>query len=86
MNGLTPCRWSFDDTEPHDGFTDGTTWNGWDNIWVTPAVHAAVIEEMAGHGDADMVAMEPVDGLICYAYGYCTQIEDDTPDPMDADM
>ncbi len=82
---LSPCKFSFEDTKTRDGFTDGSTWNGWDNVWVTPEVHAAGLAEMGDHAGDDMLAMVPGDdGLICYAMGYCTTIEDATPDPMDA--
>jgi len=34
---------TFDAERGFDGFTDGTTWNGWDNVWVTPKVRDAIV-------------------------------------------
>lgn len=85
MTTLTPCTWSFwtSDSDPEfPGYSDGTTWNGFDNIYVTPSVHRQVIASLADSFDAwleneetiqDMLAMQPgPDGLISYANGFAT--------------
>jgi hypothetical protein len=45
MKNLKPCRFYFGDDPTYDGFTDGTTWNGFDNVWVTPEVHKQVMAD-----------------------------------------
>jgi len=45
---LRACQftWDFgDDEEPTDGFTDGSVWNGWDNVCVTEKVHKQICED-----------------------------------------
>lgn len=79
MNNLKHCRFYFGDDPTYEGFTDGTTWNGFDNIWVTPEVHKQV---MADHPiedpDNNYWDIEPDDdGLISYAYGFATSIDED---------
>jgi len=82
--GLRKVRWGFDFGPDFDGYTDDTTWNGWLNVWVTPAVHKRVMAMLARGereqpGSAtdtieEMREMKPdLRGLISYAYGYTTQ-------------
>jgi len=76
---LWRCGFTFDDSPTFPGFTDGTTWNGWDNVWVTPETHAAVIAWFKAQGD-DTACFEDLvpedDGLlVSYAYGYCTVVD-----------
>jgi hypothetical protein len=40
---LRPCRFTFDDTPAFDGFDLGSTWNGFDNVSVTPAVRDQIV-------------------------------------------
>jgi len=45
---LRACRFTWDlsdDEEPTDGFTDGSVWNGWDNVCVTEKTHKKLIED-----------------------------------------
>lgn len=87
---LTPCRFYFGDDPTYDGFTDGTTWNGFENIWVTAEVHKEIVERfeadykvMGYKGDELAEAMESFDiepdddGLYSYAYGFATSIDDE---------
>lgn len=90
-NKLQPCRFYFGDDPTFAGFTDGTTWNGFDNVWVTAETHAAIVahfrEGYAGIGyrGADLdEAMQPFteltpdsDGLYSYACGFATSIDED---------
>ena len=77
--GLRPVRWAFDECPTFDGLTDDTTWNGFLNVWVTPAEHAKVIAWMEGDSPdpealADMKSLTPdARGLIPYANGYTAQ-------------
>jgi len=81
--GLRKVRWAFDASDDEfTGYTDDTTWNGFLNVWVTPATHAKAIAALLVDGEgaadpdtlAEMRAMTPdLRGLISYAYGYTTQ-------------
>ena len=82
---MKPCKFTFDDTPAFDGFAEGTTWNGFDNVCVTPAEFARICEYFrAEYGDAYDEAMGEgwtelapgADGLISLGYGYATQIFD----------
>lgn len=79
------CRWHFDGaSRVFDGFTDGTTWNGWDNVQVTPETHADVIAWFEANGD-DASAFREMEvepnGRVSYAYGWCCTVLPD-PNPM----
>lgn len=84
---LRPVRFGFDDDGPYEGFTDGSTWNGWLNVSVTPETHAKIVEQFRGfhldHGSNDFDDLEPgEDGLVSYANFYTTsEWEDDEPTP-----
>lgn len=77
-------RFAFADDTEFDGFTDGTTWNGFDNIWVDADTFEAVLTawEKAGNEDnAEMLAelreqTPDADGHYSFAYGFATQIID----------
>lgn len=79
----TACRFTFEDSPAFDGFTDGSRWNGFDNVWITPKTREAIVSWFADeYGDpdtlasnADMMAIPADDnGLICLGCGYATQI------------
>jgi hypothetical protein len=78
---MPPCRFSFDDGPTFPGFSHGSTWNGFDNVAVTPETHAEVLAWLEREGgDADEIegfrAMVPdASGLISYGGGYATRIE-----------
>lgn len=42
-SGMVRVKWSFDDGRLHDGYTDFSTWNGFDNIWVTKDVFKKIV-------------------------------------------
>lgn len=67
---LRPVRWTSDLVGAWDGYTDGSTWNGWLNVWVTPETHRAICAETLG--DADTLAWEPDPrtGLVYYGGGF----------------
>jgi hypothetical protein len=74
---LQPCRFCFDDEKAFDGFTDGTRWNGFLNVWATPATHEAIKAHFADDAEtlASMIEDESsrfADGLYCYSHGYAT--------------
>ena len=43
-DNLRAVKFGWDD-ESYDGFTDGSKWNGFDNIWVTEEVHKKIVAE-----------------------------------------
>jgi hypothetical protein len=81
---MTPCKFVFIDSPPFDGFAQGTTWNGFDNVAVTPEVLREIVawfrEGSADDPDMEeanqeMLDIEPMaNGLISLAYGYATVI------------
>ena len=90
MTTLKPCRFYFGDDPTYDGFTDGTTWNGFDNIWVTESVHKEIVERFtedykaSGYFTHDLdevmesFMLQPnADGLYSYANGFATSIDED---------
>jgi hypothetical protein len=40
---MKPCKFTFDDTPAFDGFAYGSTWNGFDNVAVTPEVRDQIV-------------------------------------------
>ncbi len=95
---LHPVTFALDGPDTFPGYTDGTQWNGFDNIWfhkdhldavLKSLAVAAMLDRPGPYSDwpedvkdevfSGINKLEPdVDGLICLAYGYCTQtIEDD---------
>jgi hypothetical protein len=81
MSAFKPVRWTFDDGPEFDGFANGTTWNGFDNIWVTPEMHDRVMDWLSVDGNSDEETLSMFaemipgpDGLISYAYGFATQV------------
>ncbi|HTH66162.1 MAG TPA: hypothetical protein VL563_15880 [Gemmatimonadales bacterium] len=60
-----------------DGFADGTRWNGFLNVWVTPETRDAIVawlEQIDDDPDtiADLRALPVKRGLVSLAYGYAT--------------
>ena len=63
------------------GFSDGTTWNGWDNVWVTPTTWEEMLAKWAVNGD-DAESIQEMreqytvgeDGLVCLGYGLCNEL------------
>lgn len=76
---MTPCTFTFDETPAFEGFAHGSTWNGFDNVAVTPAVRDQIAAYFEQDGDpdtaADIRSIEPMDnGMISLGWGYTTQI------------
>ena len=80
VEGLEAIEFELPDGPAYDGFTDGSTWNGWANVCVTPLIRSAIVTMLAAVGDTDAAAdvgTLPTDarGLIPLN-GYCTVIVD----------
>ena len=74
---MKEVKFYFDDDKLFDGYHDGTTWNGFQNIWVTKDVHKQVIKHFENDIDCDLNTIEPDKyGMFSYSYGYCTSIND----------
>ncbi len=78
MHNLKPCKFTFDDTKAFDGFSHGSTWNGFDNVAVTPQVRDEIVayfKDEFGDNCEDMQEI-PVgdDGLVSLGWGFSTQI------------
>ena len=68
----------FGDGIDRKGFTDGTTWNGFNNIWIDEKVYQNIIQHFDHINDIDESGLLELkkddDGLYCLAYGYSTII------------
>ena len=76
---MTECAFTFDYSETFAGWTDGTQWNGFDNVCVTPSVLADIIAYMEHEGEdagvlAEMRALPVRDGFVSLANGYATKL------------
>jgi hypothetical protein len=76
---MTRCKFVFDDSPAFEGFAEGTTWNGFDNVRVTPEIAAAIDSYFATqapqYGFDCIAEMERCsDGLISLGSGFATQI------------
>jgi hypothetical protein len=79
---MKACRFYFADPDgpTYQGFTDGTTWNGFANVWVTPAVRDAIAdaadaEEPWSETGKELRGLTPnADGLISLANGYAAEV------------
>ena len=75
----TECRFTFDYAEWFGGWADGTTWNGWDNVTVTPDTLARIVAYLEFEGEdagvlAEMRALPVVDGVVSLANAYATKV------------
>jgi hypothetical protein len=75
--GFRAISWCFDDGTVRTGYTDGTMWNGFNNVWVLPEVRDEIVASADADWDDLTVAMlrhEPTNanGLVSLAYGYAT--------------
>jgi hypothetical protein len=77
---LPPCKFSFEGTPIFDGYALGSEWNGFDNVAVTPATARQIADYFRSTGDADTAddieaILPDENGLVSFAGGYTTQIE-----------
>ena len=88
-----PVRFTLSDTPVWDGYAHGSMWNGFDNVYVTPAVHADIVAYLLstvppGADPSDDVSgidtIEPFtrDGATYYllGWGFVTVIMPSCPD------
>jgi hypothetical protein len=77
---MPACRFTFDDTPAFDGFDHGSTWNGFDNVAVSPEVRDQIVRYFRTHDDRDtaqeIALIEPMKdtGLISLGWGFTTHI------------
>jgi hypothetical protein len=84
INEMQPCKFTFDDSPEFDGFAHGSTWNGFDNVAVTPAELRRIVQWFAetcpddteiAASNRDMLAIAPMEnGLVSLGWGYATII------------
>lgn len=79
---LRPIRWHFDDSPLWDGLDQGTHWNGWSNISITPEVRDAAALWLDTVDDPDSVAswrslQAGPDGLIDLSGGYTPNVDEE---------
>jgi hypothetical protein len=87
----TPVRFHLADDRPKtfEGWSDGSTWNGWSNVTITPEVRAEITEDLRALWLAEPSGITlddylseidtlPVgdDGRVSLAYGYCVTVCD----------
>lgn len=88
---MRPIAWTFGDGATFSGFTDDTRWNGYLNVWVTPATWPYVLAELiaGADGDADLIDQyrrtPEVDGLVSLSHGLTTSEVTPTWQTMFAD-
>ncbi len=76
---MKPCRFSFAEGPVYPGFAHGSTWNGFDNVSVTPEVReqiAAAADEEHPETAAEIRALPVHGGLVSLADGFASEIED----------
>ena len=76
---MEPCKFTFDDEKVWDGFSHGSTWNGFDNVAVTKETLEKIAAESDAIGDDETAEMfreiQPMDnGLYSLGWGFSTQI------------
>lgn len=75
---MRPIAWQFEDGTTFPGYTDGTCWNGFINVWVGIATWPYVMAELiaGADGDAELIgqyqAMSDVNGMVSLSHGYAT--------------
>ena len=75
---MRPIAWSFGDGATFSGYTDDTRWNGYLNVWVTPATWSYVLAELiaGADGDAELIGRyqrtPEVDGLVSLSHEVTT--------------
>lgn len=76
---MQPCKFTFDDERVFCGYAYGSTWNGFDNVAVTPEVRNEIIAHFKAQGaseeDLDQFREIEIDnGLVSLGWGFATQI------------
>ncbi len=89
MQNLTPVRFNWDTQSDQaknwPAFTDGTTWNGWPNLWIERAVFLEMMDfldaeagpnaDLDDNGNNEMRQLPAdEDGFVCIGWGYTPTI------------
>lgn len=75
---MRPVAWNFGEGTTFPGYTDDTRWNGFLNVWVTPATWPHVLAELiaGADGDAELIGRYQrtpvVDGLVSLSHDVTT--------------
>lgn len=70
---LKPVTFTFGGDDKFQGFSDGTTWNGFDNVRVTPAEFDRIVEHF-DDSDAFSDVAKDENGLYDLSSAYVTSI------------
>jgi hypothetical protein len=78
---MPACKFTFDDSPVFEGFAHGSTWNGFDNVAVTPETLESIALFFESQGcdedtSNDIRSIEPMqeNGLYSLGWGFATQI------------
>ena len=84
---MKKVKFEFGDGNIYDGLTDGSTWNGFANIWVENNVYRQILNNydhsMYDYKESELFGIEPTeDGLYAFTYGFSnTIINEDKQNP-----
>lgn len=71
---MPACKFTFDDETVYDGFSHGSTWNGFDNVAVTKETLDELMRRCAADNDADTLrdygSIDPMNNGL-YSLGWC---------------
>ena len=76
---MKKVRFEFGDGNIYDGLTDGTTWNGFANIWIEDNVYRQILNNydhnLYDYKESELFELTTnKDGLFSLAYGFSTSI------------
>jgi hypothetical protein len=75
---MKKVKFDFGDCYDYNGFTDGTTWNGFNNIWVIEKEYKKIIKHFNHINDIDesglLEIIKDENGMYSLAYGFSTII------------
>lgn len=80
--GLRRVLFDFNTDAPWRGWTDGSRWNGWLNVWTTPETARKIVarfrqdaSDEEGLREMEGLIAESAleDGLVCWGWCYCTR-------------
>jgi len=88
---MRAVKFTFEGSPEFDGFAQGTTWNGLDNVSITPEERERIAKWFEDGGDTDTAELlreHPVEenGLLDLSGGYATQIMPDRSEQISQEM
>ena len=79
MGNMKKVIFDFGDGVDYEGFTDGTTWNGFNNIWISDKVYRQLLNNfnhmLSDFRESGLFELtQDESGLYSLAYGFSTII------------